>query len=196
MLNSIPIQAMARNSELHRLAASVLVDKALVLVQLHGGNDGLNMLAPIDQYASYYNMRPNIAIPETSNRSYLNLDPTLPVQDQVGEHLVMLDLKALYDKARVNIVQSVALENINFSHFRSRDIWFMGGDYDEYKDAGWMGRYLDHVFPGYPDDYLNPGMTDPLAVETGPSVSLAFHTGKGIPASLSINNPNSFTILS
>jgi uncharacterized protein (DUF1501 family) len=192
MLNSIPIQAMARNSELHRLAASSLNDKVLVLIQLHGGNDGLNMLVPIDQYASYYNMRPNIAIPETGNRSYLNLDSTLPVQDQVGVHPDMLDLKALYDEARVNIVQSVAYENINGSHFRSRDIWFMGGDYDEYKDSGWMGRYLDHVFPGYPDDYPNPDMPDPLAIEIGSSVSLAFHTGKGIPASLSINNPNRF----
>lgn len=193
MLNNIPLKAMASNNQLQRLAATSTNDKVLVLIQLHGGNDGLNMLVPVDQYASYYNMRPNIAIPETGNRSYLNLDSTLAIEDQVGVHPDMEDLKELYDAARVNIVQSVAYENMNGSHFRSRDIWFMGADYDEYKDSGWMGRYLDYLYPGYPDDYPSTDMPDPLGIEIGSSVSLAFHTGKGIPASLSITaDPENF----
>ena len=192
MLNSIPLNALAQSAPLHRLAASSDNDRVLVLIQLHGGNDGLNTVIPIDQYAEYYQLRPNLAIPDNGKRKYIDLDTTLSVEDQVGLHPDLTHMKALYDQAKLNIVQNVAYENVNGSHFRSRDIWFMGGDYDDYIPSGWMGRFLDHEFPGYPDDYPSTEMPDPLAIEIGNGVSLAFHRSNGIPTAISIQNPEQF----
>lgn len=90
------------------------------------------------------------------------------------------------------IIQNVSYENMNGSHFRSRDVWYMGGDYDEYFSSGWMGRYLEHSYPNYPENYPNSIHPDPLAIEIGTGVSLAFHRSEGIPAGLSIQNPNAF----
>jgi uncharacterized protein (DUF1501 family) len=192
MLNNIPLSTLARSAPLHRLAASSANDKVLILIQLHGGNDGLNTVIPIDQYAEYYQLRPNLAIPDNGKRRYIDLDSTLSVEDQVGLHPDLTHMKELYDQGKLNIVQNVAYENVNGSHFRSRDIWFMGGDYNEYLPSGWMGRYLDHEYPGYPDDYPNTDMPDPLAIEIGNGVSLAFHRNNGIPTAISIQNPEQF----
>ena len=60
MLNNLPLSALANNAPLHRLAAASDNDKVLVLIQLHGGNDGLNTIIPLDQYAEYYQLRPNL----------------------------------------------------------------------------------------------------------------------------------------
>lgn len=192
MLNSLPLSSMAKSSALHRLAATSDNDKVLILIQLHGGNDGLNTVIPIDQYAEYYQLRPNLAIPDNGKRQYIPLDNTLSVEDQVGLHPDLTHMKELYDQGKVNIVQNVAYENVNGSHFRSRDIWFMGGDYDEYLPSGWMGRLLDHEYPGYPDEYPNTAMPDPLGIEIGNGVSLAFHRNNGIPTAISIQNPEQF----
>ena len=192
LLNNIPITAMAKYAPLQRLAATSTNDRVLVLIQLHGGNDGLNAVIPINQYAEYYNIRPNLAIPDNGKRKFIELDSTLPDEQQVGLHPDMLQMKDLYDRARLNIVQNVAYQNVNGSHFRSRDIWFMGGNYDEYLPSGWMGRYLDYEFPGYPDDYPNSDMPDPIGIEIGNGVSLAFHRANGIPMAISIQNPDQF----
>lgn len=193
-LNNIPMRAMARNSFLQQMAASSDNDRVLVIIQLHGGNDGLNTIIPIDQYTDYLDLRPNIALPfsGSGSRNIINIDPSLAIQDQIAIHPDMVDLQHLYDEAKVNIVQAVAYDNMNQSHFRSRDIWFMGGSYDDQLDSGWMGRYLTDKFPGYPDAYPNPEMLDPLALEIGNGISLAFHTPDTIPASLSIQDPESF----
>ena len=192
MLNSLPISAFAKSAPLHRLAATSDNDKVLILIQLHGGNDGLNSVIPIEQYAEYYQLRPNLAIPDKGKRKYIDLDGTLSVEDQVGLHPDLSHMKELYDQGKMNIVQNVAYENINGSHFRSRDIWYMGGDYNEYLPSGWMGRLLDHEYPGYPGDYPNAEMPDPLGIEIGNGVSLAFHRNNGIPAAISIQNPEQF----
>jgi uncharacterized protein (DUF1501 family) len=193
LLNGIPIRLLGENNDLYRLAASnPNSDRVLVLIQLHGGNDGLNALIPIDQYSNYYALRSNIAIPQTGNRKYITLDSNLPSNSQVGLHPDMTGMKALYDQGKVAIVQGVAYENLNQSHFRSRDIWFMGGSYNDYFDSGWAGRYLDKLYPGYPDAYPTTDMPDPLAIEVGDSISLLFHRDTGIPTSLSIGDPDSF----
>ena len=174
------------------MAKSSLNDKILVLIQLHGGNDGLNMVIPINQYGQYYNLRPNIAIPQSGTRHYITLDPSLPANKQVGLHPDMVGAKAMYDDGNMAIVQNVSYENMNGSHFRSRDVWYMGGNYDDYFNSGWMGRYFEHYYPDYPTGYPNATVPDPLALEMGTGVSLAFHRSQGIPAGLSIQNPDAF----
>ncbi|MEH0156705.1 DUF1501 domain-containing protein [Limibacter armeniacum] len=192
VLNGLPMQAFAANSELQRAAANSTNDRVIVLIQLHGGNDGLNTIIPINQYSEYYNLRANIAIPESGNRKMIQLDSFLPDEQQVGLHPDMQDFKWLYDQGKAAVVQNVAYENINGSHFRSRDIWFMGGDYDDHYGSGWIGRYLNHYDPAYPEGYPSEQNPDPLALEIGNDMSLAFHRDSGIPVSISINNPEQF----
>lgn len=194
LLNNIPVNSLANSNALARLASSVDKDddRVLVLIQLHGGNDGLNTLIPIDQYDEYYRLRPNIAISNTGNRKYIDLDSTLPDDMQLGLHPDMTGIKSLYDDGSAAVIQSVGYENMNQSHFRSTDVWFMGGDYDDYYGSGWMGRYLDTLYPGYPDSFPNEDMPDPLGLEIGNSVSLAYHREEGIPAAISVRNPDQF----
>lgn len=191
-LNGIPISLFANTSQLSKLAEDSDNDKVIVLLQLHGGNDGLNTIIPIEQYSQYLNLRPNIAIPDRGSRKLITLDNTLASIDQVGLHPDMTGVKALYDQGKAAIIQGVSYPNINQSHFRSQDIWFMGGDYDDYYGSGWMGRYLDHQYPDYPDAYPSEDMPDPLGIEIGTGVSLAFHRASGIPTSIAIADPNQF----
>lgn len=192
LLGGVPVFASPAHNLLSAWAASSPNDRVLVIVQLHGGNDGLNTVIPINQYGMYYNMRPNIAIPQSGARKYIPLDDTLEDIRKVGLHTDMTGAKALYDEGKLALVQNVAYANLNGSHFRSRDVWFMGGDYDEYLSSGWMGRYLEYYYPNYPDAYPSSEMPDPLALEIGSGLSLAFHRGNGIPAALGIQDPVAF----
>ena len=126
-------------------------DHVLVLVQLGGGNDGLNMVVPLDMYANYYNARPNVAIQQSR---VLRLDGT----DRSGLHPAMTDMQNMFNEGKVNVVQSVGYPNQNFSHFRSTDIWMTGDNNNDRfnrEKRGWMGRYLESEYPGYPDAYPN-----------------------------------------
>lgn len=189
-LSGIPIRLMADNP-LSRLAQQSSNDRVMIILQLHGGNDGLNSLIPVEAYDLYYSKRANIAIPE---KKYIPLDATLPSAAQVGLHPAMQPMKALYDQGRAAFVQGVSYRNNNGSHFRGRDIWFMGGGVDDYFGSGWVGRYLQQEFSPetYPDDFPNPDMLDPLAIEMGSDVSLIFHQDGNIPASISLDNPERF----
>jgi len=188
----VPIKLLAGREEV-RLAAQSTNDRVLVIIQLHGGNDGLNTVVPLSNYDEYTFRRANIAIPyKVGSRTAIPLDSTVEAADQVGLHPDMVDFKYLYDIGRASVFQGVSYENNNGSHFRGRDIWFMGGDADDYFTSGWVGRYLSNsVDPSiYPDDFPTDEMPDPLALEMGNDVSLLFHQETGIPTSLSISgNP-------
>lgn len=179
-----------------RLAGQSTNDKVLVILNMDGGNDGLNTFIPVEQYDQYYSRRANIAIPAKNGvRRYIPLDSTLASPDQVGLHPDMIGIKELYDKGRMAMVQGVSYKNNNGSHFRGRDIWFMGGDYDDYYSSGWIGRYLNQEYEPkqYPHDFPNPDMQDPLAIELGGDVSLVFHQEGNIPTSISLGgDPESF----
>jgi len=167
-------------------------NRVVVIIQLAGGNDGLNAVIPIEQYDTYYNHRSNIAIPQDGERKYIELDETLPVGQKLGIHPDMNDFKSLYDENKAMIIQNIGYENMNMSHFRGRDIWFMGGGNDDYHHSGWSGRFLEHIYPGYPDDYPNPEMPDPLGLEIGYTISLLYQREIGIPAGLAITDPDTF----
>ena len=143
------------------LAQATDTDHVFVLIQLSGGNDGLNMVIPLDMYANYYNARTNVAIPQSK---VLRLDGT----DKAGFHPAMTALQNMYNEEKVNVVQSVGYDNPNFSHFQATDIW-MSGDNSTIRSqrvkTGWLGRYLDSEYPGYPDAYPNGAMPDPLAIQ-------------------------------
>ena len=195
LLGGIPVRLLAGNHDLKKLAAQSSNDNVLVFVQMHGGNDALNTLIPVDQYNEYYSYRANIAIPDHGSRKFINVDDSIPVADQVGLHPDMIGFKNLYDEGKATIVQNVGYDNMNLSHFRGRDIVFMGlGGNDDTLGvhSGWMGRFLNYEFPNYPDDYPNPDMQDPIAIELGSALSVAFHRENGIPIGLNVWSPEKF----
>ena len=160
-LGGYPLKMLGKGNRMARLAAQGLNDRVLVILQMHGGNDGLNSVIPVDEYDLYYSRRANIAIPKQgTNRAMIELDSTLETDAQVGLHPDMGDMKRLYDSARLSIVQGVSYHNNNGSHFRGRDIWHMGGGPDDYYASGWVGRYLQEAYKplNYPDDFPNPEM--------------------------------------
>ena len=186
----VPIKLMA-GTQMQKLAAQSTNDKVLIILQMHGGNDGLNTIVPLGDYSQYQYRRANIAIPyQSGNRTAIQLDSTVPAADQVGLHPDMQDFKTLYDNGMAAVFQGVSYENNNGSHFRGRDIWLMGGSSDDYFSSGWIGRFLKENYPGqqYPDDFPNDDMPDPLALEMGNDVSLLFHQTGNIPTSISLGS--------
>lgn len=137
-------------------------DRVLVLIQLNGGNDGLNCVIPLDQYSVLSTVRGNILIPESS---------VLPVEDAVGFHPSMSLLQEMYLEGKMGIVQSVAYPNQDRSHFRSTDIWTSGSAADEYLSTGWLGRYFYDAHPSYPEGYPNSEYDAPFALTMGSLVS-------------------------
>lgn len=107
--------------------------KVLVVIQLSGGNDGLNTLIPF-RNDLYYKSRPEIAIPNNQ---------ILKLTDEAGLNPHLPVLKSLYDEGYLSIINNVGYPNPNRSHFRSMDIWQTGSKADEYLTTGWLGRYLE-----------------------------------------------------
>ncbi|QMW02844.1 DUF1501 domain-containing protein [Spirosoma foliorum] len=112
--------------------------KILVVVQLSGGNDGLNTVVPY-RNDIYYRERPTIAIKP---------EKVLTLNDEIGLHPAMTALKALYDEGLVTVINNVGYPNPDRSHFRSMDIWQTASDSDKYVTTGWVGRYLDAACAG------------------------------------------------
>lgn len=157
-------------------------DRVLVLIQLTGGNDGLNTVVPIDQLSALNATRPQVVLPENSLLS-------LADNDTVGLHPSMSGLQQWYNEGKVAIVQSVGYLNQDYSHFRSTDIWMSGSSSDEVLSTGWLGRYLGEEYPNYPNEFPNPNMPDPLAIEIGNANTLTFQ-GQIVGMSYALQSPD------
>jgi uncharacterized protein (DUF1501 family) len=118
----------------------------LVLVQLAGGNDGLNTLVPFED-ENYYRLRPTLAIPK---------DKVLRASDTVGLHPSCGALHGLFQDGKLGVVQNVGYPNPNRSHFRSTEIWETASSSDESAATGWIGRFLDNACTGMPKDSADP----------------------------------------
>ena len=118
-------------------------DNILVLVQLAGGNDGLNTVIPYTE-KDYYRFRPTLGI---SKANALDLD------GKIGLHPSMEGMQKIFNEKKLTVLQGVGYPNSNRSHFKSTDIW-MTGNPTKPEGTGWVGRYLDtinqskHPFPG------------------------------------------------
>lgn len=162
----------------------VETDRVLVIIQLNGGNDGLNMVIPLDQYSNYVNARSNIAI--TQNKVL-----TLTGNNTVGLHPSMTGLQSMYNEGKLRLVQAVGYPNPNFSHFRATDIWMSAANSNQELTTGWAGRYLSDQFPNYPVGYPNTDMPDPLGIQIGSTTSLTFQ-GPSVSTGISITNTTNF----
>ena len=108
-------------------------NKVLVILQLSGGNDGLNTVIPV-RNDIYYKVRPRLGITK---------DKALILTDEVGLHPSLTSFKDLFDSGNLGILNSVGYPNPDRSHFRSMDIWHSASNSNEYIHTGWIGRYLD-----------------------------------------------------
>ncbi|QQR86887.1 MAG: DUF1501 domain-containing protein [Flavobacteriales bacterium] len=169
------------NPMLASLAKSNTEDRVLVVVQLYGGNDGLNTVIPIDQYSLLSQFRNNVLIDQAD---VLVLSGT---GGATGLHPSMTGMKNLWDDGKLSIIQGVSYPDPNYSHFRATDIWETGSGSSTVLDSGWAGRYLNNEWPNYPNGFPNVDMPDPLAIRIGGPVGPALNH-LGIPMAVAINN--------
>lgn len=108
-------------------------NKVVVVLQLSGGNDGLNTVIPY-RNDLYYKARPRLGILR---------DKALSLTDETGLHPALTAFKELYDDGSLSILNNVGYPNPDRSHFRSMDIWHTASQSTEYWSQGWVGRYLD-----------------------------------------------------
>lgn len=141
-------------------------NKVVVILQLSGGNDGLNTVIPV-RNDIYYRSRPNLGI-ETIK--------ALGLTDEVGLHPSLTAFADAYHEGGLGILNSVGYPNPDRSHFRSMDIWQSGSTSNEYLTTGWLGRYLDAQCNGCgkPTQVLEIDDTLSLALKGSNTNGLAF----------------------
>ncbi|MBL0175202.1 MAG: DUF1501 domain-containing protein [Ignavibacteria bacterium] len=181
LLGPLGAKAYAYGPQLARLAWAGGTGRVLVIVQLDGGNDGLNTVIP-GKDPLYAQLRGALAITDG-----------LKISDTLDIHPGMATVHGMFNEGQVAVVQNVGYPNPNRSHFRSTDIWFTAAnnsvpaDQSTYLYDGWMGRYLDHRYPGYPD--TTPA--HPMALQIGTTTGLMLQ-GPAYPMGMAINDPETF----
>ena len=136
----------------------------LVVVQLAGGNDGLNTVVPFANDV-YRKARPKLA---------LDAKKVLKVNDDVGFHPEMTEMKSLYDDGLLAVVQNVGYPNPNRSHFRATEIWETASNATQVLQTGWIGRYFDNDCQGVPSPMLG------LQVGERPAQSFAHRASRAV----------------
>ena len=185
LFNHIPVMASSQlDSRSLEILGSAAAEcgKILVIVQMNGGNDGLNTVFPRDQWDKLSAARSNILMKETDVLPLIK-NPT------VGLHPAMKEMQSLYNNGKLMIVQGVSYPNPSYSHFRATDIWFTGSDSDKSLTTGWLGRSLNTIYPGFPTAYPNASMTDPLAIQIGSTLPFSLQ-GPTINMAYSVPDPD------
>ena len=143
----------------------------LVVLQMAGGNDGLNTVVPFSN-DHYRRARKNIGLAEKS---------ILKINDTVGLHSGLTGLKSLYDSGNLSIVQGIGYPNPNRSHFRSTEIWQTASDSEKFERYGWIGRFFDNACDG----------ADPtVGVNVGRQMPQAFASHH--PIGISLDSPENY----
>ncbi|MBA4077593.1 MAG: transcriptional initiation protein Tat [Cyanobacteria bacterium PR.023] len=109
-------------------------ERSILVIQLNGGNDGINTIIPYGNGA-YYDARPKIAIKQAD---------VLHIDDKVGFHPSLTAFQEFYKQGKLAVIQGVGYPEPNRSHFRSIEIW-QTAQPEIIGDTGWLGRYLDHL---------------------------------------------------
>jgi uncharacterized protein (DUF1501 family) len=142
--------------------------KVLVILQLSGGNDGLNTIVPM-RNDIYFRERQTIAI-----------DHALTLTDEAGINPALPFFKTLFDRGELAVLNNVGYPDPNKSHFRSMDIWHSASRSDEYLESGWIGRYLDQACYdcGHPTQALEVNDMLSLALKGKQKKAFAFKDPK------------------
>lgn len=160
-------------------------DRILIVVQLFGGNDGLNTIIPVED-PEYYRIRPEIAVQKADAVSVLSRVHFHPALAPEGSY----NLKSMFEDGRLAIIQGVGYENPSLSHFRSTDIWLSGfstTDPNKRLVDGWLGRYWAETLPGFPEQLPS----DPTAVQIGGTLSMLLQSPKG-DVGIALTDPQKF----
>lgn len=172
VMGGFPLKALGRSPLHSAIARSTDNGNILVIIQLAGGNDGLNTLVPHTD-ANYYSMRPTLGLKKTEN----NLIP-LHDHDTLAWNSSMAKANEIYTKGQMAVLQNVGYPNMDLSHFRGTDIWNNATDRDRFTNTGWVGRFLSDMNPSYPPAVI-PSGSQPLAIQFGNSLSNAFLAKNG-----------------
>ncbi len=147
----------------------------LVMLQMAGGNDGLNTVIPYGN-DFYYKARPKIGIEKSK---------VLTLNGEVGLHPNLTGFRGLYDAGELSVIQGVGYPNPNRSHFRSTEIWQTASDANTFEHYGWLGRYFDNACAG----------SDPtVGVNIGRQMPQAFAAKK--PTGVSLDSPQNYRFMS
>src|SRR6516164_9405353 len=167
---SIPVRVFGQANA--ALAAQGRADgKILVVLELSGGNDGLNTLVPYGDDA-YYKLRPNLGIKKKDLR---------PIDEHFGFSGGMAGFERLYKDGKLAIVHGCGYENPSFSHFTSMAYWHTAAP-NSGEEYGWVGRLADAMAPQAPPNYI---------VNVGARQSLAVRSRKHVP--VVFDDPNKFS---
>jgi uncharacterized protein (DUF1501 family) len=194
----LPIQLDTSFKFLNNFSNCDFSNRKIVLIELAGGNDGLNTVIPLDVYSDYVQMRPTLHVP-SSNALHLNtIDSSIQGTNQdIAFHPAFSGMYNLFDQDQLHIIQSVGYPSQNKSHFASIDIYNTGNDGNNWNNgqgSGWMGRFLEnHHSDLFPTNF-------PVGIQIGsPNTSLGFHgeNDHGLAMNLSgQDSENFYSILS
>jgi uncharacterized protein (DUF1501 family) len=166
------LQAEAADSA--RQTATGKDSTILVVLQMAGGNDGLNTVVP---YANDYYFKARRRIAQSANS-------VLKINDEIGLHQGLTGFKELYDAGHLSLIQGIGYPNPNRSHFRSTEIWQTASDSDKVEAYGWIGRYFDNACTG----------ADPtVGVNIGRQMPQSF-SGRN-PTGISLENPQNYRFM-
>ncbi|MCB9465959.1 MAG: DUF1501 domain-containing protein [Candidatus Eisenbacteria bacterium] len=154
----------------------------LVLINLNGGNDGLNTVVPYND-PTYHAVRPTLAM---DPGQVIQIEPGLGT----GLHPQLQPLESLYNQGKMAIVQGVGYPNMNLSHFRGTDIWFSGSSEDQVVQTGWLARFLEHSFPEFPTQLP----TSPFGLQQSLAHRIPLQGERGVTGVV-VDNPSSFYYL-
>ena len=185
MINGLPLGVFSSAGPLAALLAdSNKSNRALVIILLDGGNDGLNTIIPLDQYSKLYEARRNVLIDEQKVLPLYNSTIT-------GMHPAMAAVQKMYNEKNATIIQGVGYPNPIFSHFRASDMLLTGTDSIVVEKTGWLGRLIHQDFPSFPTGFPNETHPDPIALTIGASTSKLFQ-GPDVSMGISITNTSEF----
>jgi uncharacterized protein (DUF1501 family) len=195
-------QSLYAQSSFLNAISGACTDNILVVVQLFGGNDGLNTFIPLDQYSTLQGVRSNVMIAENNlrfatavNNGMATLGSRKTTTSKYADlafHPAMEGLYNLFEEGKMSVVMGCSYDNPDFSHFRATDIWMMGADSNEFLSSGWIGRELESVYGGYgfpdPSELLKHGYEDPLCINMGSVSPLALNDLTGVAAGVSVTS--------
>jgi uncharacterized protein (DUF1501 family) len=170
----LPAQLNASFKFLNNFSSCDFSNRKIVLIDLAGGNDGLNTLIPLNVYSDYVNMRPTIHVPSSAALHLSHVDSTLLGTNQdLALHPTLSGLYNMFDQNQLRIIQSVGYPSANKSHFASVDIYNTGNDGNNWnngQNSGWIGRFIEnHYNDLLPTNY-------PMGIQIGSrNTSLGFH---------------------
>lgn len=151
--------------------------KILVLVNLEGGNDGLNTVVPYGD-PRYYQVRPTIAIQPGA---------VAPLSAVTGLHPALSPLLPRYQSGGMAVVQAVGYPSMDLSHFRGTDIWMSGSSSDQVVETGWLARFFEAMYPDFPNTTPNA----PFGLQQGDSARLPLK-GARAQCGVIVDSPESF----